>query len=70
MENNEFHQSFIKSLIFIAVVTMFAMVLSDKFINNYLSHKYKTPTFMWGFYHLSEAGDWLSPTPFYSLRLI
>lgn len=45
MENNEFHKSFIKSLIFIAVVTMFAMVLTDKFINNYLSHKYKTPTF-------------------------
>lgn len=45
MENNEFHKPFIKSLIFIAVVTMFAMVLTDKFMNNYLSHKYKTPIF-------------------------
>ena len=42
---NEFHKPFIKSLVLIAVVTMFAMVLSDKIINSYSSLSYKTPVF-------------------------
>jgi hypothetical protein len=42
---NEFHKPFIKSLVLIAVVTMFAMVLSDKIVNYYSSLSYKTTVF-------------------------
>lgn len=36
MTNNEFHKPFIKSLLLIAIVTVFAMV-SSKYIVNYYS---------------------------------
>jgi hypothetical protein len=39
---NEFHKPFIKSLVLIAVVTMFAMVLSDKIVNYYSNLSNKT----------------------------
>jgi hypothetical protein len=42
---NEFHKPFIKSLILIAVVTMFAMVLSDKLVKYYSSLSYKTTVY-------------------------
>jgi hypothetical protein len=42
---NEFHKPFIKSLILIAVVTMFAMVLSDKLVHYYGSLSYKTTVY-------------------------
>lgn len=45
MKNNEFHKPFIKSLILIAIVTMFAMVVSDKIVNYYGSLSYKTTVF-------------------------
>jgi hypothetical protein len=45
MKTDEFHKPFIKSLFIIAIVTMFAMVLSDKIINYYGSLSYKTPVF-------------------------
>ena len=42
---NEFHKPFIKSLILIALVTMFAMVLSDKIVNYYSSKTYNPHVF-------------------------
>jgi hypothetical protein len=45
MKTDEFHKPFIKSLLLIIIVTMFAMVLSDKLINYYSSLSYKTTVF-------------------------
>jgi len=45
MKNDEFHKPFVKSLLLIIIVTMFAMVLSDKLINYYSSLSYKTTVF-------------------------
>jgi hypothetical protein len=45
MKTDEFHKPFIKSLFIIAIVTMFAMVLSDKIVNYYGSLSYKTTVF-------------------------
>ena len=45
MKTDEFHKPFIKSLVIIAIVTMFAMVLSDKLVNYYSSKTYNTHTF-------------------------
>ena len=45
MKTEEFHKPFIKSLFIIAIVTMFAMVLSDKIVNYYSSLSYKTQVF-------------------------
>ena len=42
---NEFHKPFIKNLILIALVTMFAMILTDKITNYYVSRSYNTPSF-------------------------
>lgn len=42
---NEFHKPFIKSLVLIAVVTMFAMVLSDKIVKYYSSQTYNSHIF-------------------------
>jgi len=42
---NEFHKPFIKSLVLIAIVTMFAMVLSDKLVHYYSSKTYNPPVF-------------------------
>jgi hypothetical protein len=39
---NEFHKPFIKSLIVIAVVTMFAIVSSRTIVNYYSGLQYKT----------------------------
>jgi|688.fasta_scaffold163520_4 hypothetical protein len=45
MKSDEFHKPFIKSLILIAIVTMFTMVISDKLMNYYNSPRHKTPIF-------------------------
>jgi hypothetical protein len=42
---NEFHKPFIKSLLLIAIVTMFAMVLSDKLVNYYSSQVHNPHVF-------------------------
>ena len=38
MTNNEFHKPFIKSLLLIAIVTVFAMVSSKYIVNYYSKH--------------------------------
>ena len=45
MKTEEFHKPFIKSLFIIAIVTMFAMVLSDKLVHYYSSKTYNPPVF-------------------------
>jgi hypothetical protein len=42
---NEFHKPFIKSLFIIAIITMFAMVLSDKIVKYYSSQTYNSHIF-------------------------
>ena len=37
---NEFHKPFIKSMVLVALVTVFAMVSSRYFVNYYLSHNF------------------------------
>ena len=39
---NEFHKPFIKNLVLIAIVTMFAMVSSHYIVNYYSNIPYKT----------------------------
>jgi hypothetical protein len=45
MKTDEFHKPFIKSLFIIAIVTMFAMVLSDKIVKYYSSQTYNSHIF-------------------------
>jgi hypothetical protein len=40
MRTNEFHKPFIKSLVLVAFVTVFAMVSSKYVVEYYLSHNY------------------------------
>jgi hypothetical protein len=39
MRTNEFHKPFIKSMVVVAFVTVFAMVSSKYVVNYYFSHK-------------------------------
>lgn len=41
MNKQEFHISFIKSLVFVALVTLFAMA-SSRYVINYYGHRYET----------------------------
>jgi hypothetical protein len=38
--NNEFHKPFIKSLLLVAVVTVFAMISSKYIIQSYVKHNF------------------------------
>jgi hypothetical protein len=40
MNSHEYHKPFIKSLVLVAVVTVFAMVSSKYVVNYYLSHNF------------------------------
>jgi hypothetical protein len=54
----EFHKPFIKSLVLIAIVTMFAMVLSDKISNYYHLQHNKSPVFTsQNSYNEAKAGE-------------
>lgn len=42
MKMNEFHKPFIKSLVLITIVTLFAMISSRYIVNHYSNLTYKT----------------------------
>jgi hypothetical protein len=44
-ENNEFHRPFIKNMVVVALVTVFAMILSHKLMNLYKTEDQNTPIF-------------------------